>query len=1269
MTYVNYHTHSQYSNLVTPDVAITNRDRINRSVELGHNVAGGIEHGITGNVFEFYDICKEKGIKPLLGTEAYFVKDRIIDDGRETKDKDRTNAHIVLLAKNENGRKAINRILSEANRTGFYHKARVDFELLETLPENDVWVTTACIGGIWKYEDAEDIVVWLQRKFKDNFFLEVQCHHTMKQQTINEKILILAEEYSIAIIAGMDSHYINAKDAEKRDIFLASRGINYEDEFGWFLNFPSRKTAVDRFRNQGILTDEQIETALDNTLIFEQVEEYTSPIFDKTKIKLPTIYPNKTQEEKNEIFKKLIRNLWKEERDGVPKDKQEKYTKEIIFELNTVIDTGMADYFLLNYEIIKEAKKNGGQLTLTGRGSAASFYLSKLLGFTTIDRIKSPVKLFPERFMSKERILLTHSLPDVDFNCGNPKVFEEAQTKVMGAGHSARMITFQKSAVSRAWKDYARYSKMDFDEANLVSVKIREYEKALTYADTDEEKEAISVYDYLDYKYKDDYEASGEFIGMIQSLGSHPCAFLLMDFGRLDEEIGLMRTRGGELCVAIDGKTADKRLFLKNDILKVTVVEAIYNTFDRIGIPPIPADKLMEMCTGDEKTWGMYAKGITMGLNQVETESTSKKVSAYKPKNVSELSSFVAAIRPGFKSNYGKYSRREPFSYDVPAIDSLIQTEEFPYSYMLYQENSMSVLGYAGIPLSETNQVVKDIAKKNHAEVYKYESIFKPLLKEKLVKEESITEDESERVANMTWKIVEDSAFYQFNACVSGDTHIQKAGGRNRFDPSIEEMFLIMNDREYARKTGHLPLNSKYKYNGYGNALSMNEDGRVRKNKIVNIFFSGNRNVYEVKTKGGAKITCTMNHKFPTPSGKRTLSNLRVGDTLFISRTKVFEKGIPTLKEKIVSISFVSKQNVYDVEMKAPSHNFISSSGLVTSNSHSVCVGTDSLYSAWQKAHYPLEMYEAYLRIYDRDSKKDKILKMKSEAEKHFNISFPSFGWGQDNRNILLDRKSNSITMSLSTIKGFGSKVADSFWELHKTFDRETFLDLVIFASENKMFSKSKWESLVKINYFAPFGIGSKKLEKFLFEITSGKMRYSPKHKDKTKEKRIEGLKQIFDEMPEERYSYLELIENEISILGQVNTRFKKIHPYIVIVTGIDHSNPKYSPKINLYSLANGTSIQVKANKNFWKKNKLEERDIIVVFEMDKKEKSFPTGEKTDNGKPIFEKLEGTEEFWLTDFRRIGFNLEDLVGIGKNSTTWKSEITNKILKNRSRKDG
>ncbi len=762
--YVNYHCHSHYSNAITPDVVIRNEDRAKRVVELGMSVLSGIEHGWTGRVIEIYQLAKQYGIKPLFGTEAYFVTDR-------HDKKDKTNSHLIILAKNENGRKAINRILSEANVTGYYYKARVDFELLFSLPKNDVWLTSACLGGIWKYENHEEIFSQIISYFGENFFFEVQTHPVEQQKEINRKVLELSKKYGVKYMAGMDSHIIHPEQKKDRDEYLKSRGIVYEDESGWLVDFPSYEVAFSRFQEQDVLSDDEIEIALQNTNIFETVEKYHSVIFEKN-IKLPSLYKNESQEQRNKRLEDLVNEKWNTEKIKVPFSKWKLYEEEIKKELDVVWKTNIADYFLLDYEIIKHAKEIGGQLTLTGRGSAPSYYLCKLLGFTTIDRVSAEVKLFPERFISAERLLEAKSLPDIDLNCGNPEVFAQAQEDILGVGHSYKMIAFGKVKELKSWKMYSRQAGVDFEVANMVSSQIKEFEEALKYAD-EEEKEFIKIEDYLSIEHMELFNEGKKFLGLVDTLNPHPCAYGIFDDGDMREEFGIIKIKEN-ICVCLDGKWAEDYKMLKNDLLKVQVVELIYETYKKIGIEPHPLPELISLCNKDKKVWDVYSKGMTVSVNQFEKETTSKKGVRYSPKNISEISAFVAAIRPGFKSEYSHFESRGKFEYGVMSLDKILQTDEFPYSYMLYQENSMAVMGWSGIPMYQTYEIVKSIAKKRYEDVLKNKSLFIDGMKKRLLEVEKMSSKDAEDISKKTWQIIEDSAFYSFNAShsysVAGDS-------------------------------------------------------------------------------------------------------------------------------------------------------------------------------------------------------------------------------------------------------------------------------------------------------------------------------------------------------------------------------------------------------------------------------------------------------------------------------------------------------------------
>lgn len=430
----NYHRHSSYSNIYIADSSVENEDYAKRAVALGHKIISSVEHGWQGYYYEAYELAQKYNLKFIFGAEAYWVKNRF--------DNDDINCHIVILAKNEKGRRAINDILSEANITGYYKRPRLDMELLLKLPSDDVFVTTACIA-FWKYDDIKDIFMQLKTHFKNNIMIEIQYHNTPSQIALNKRLLQLTKETNTEMIVGLDSHYIYPEQSKERQALLQANGIKYEDEQGWYMDYPDDNTVLNRFIEQGVFTKEQIQRAMNNTdicLTFDDI------VLNKD-IKLPSIYPDKTQTERNQIYTKLIVKKLHQYIKDMPKEEQNKYIEGVKKEVSVYKKTKMVDYPLLDYEIVKRAIKKGGQITDTGRGSGVGFFTNTLCGFSKVDRFKSPIKLYPERFISESRILQTRSLPDLDINCSNPEIFAEAQdeilTEVYGStGHSYPMIAF-----------------------------------------------------------------------------------------------------------------------------------------------------------------------------------------------------------------------------------------------------------------------------------------------------------------------------------------------------------------------------------------------------------------------------------------------------------------------------------------------------------------------------------------------------------------------------------------------------------------------------------------------------------------------------------------------------------------------------------------------------------------------------------------------------------------------------------------------------------
>lgn len=491
----------------------------------------------------------------------------------------------------------------------------------------------------------------------------------------------------------------------------------------------------------------------------------------------------------------------------------------------------------------------------------------------------------------------------------------------------------------------------------------------------------------------------------------------------------------------------------------------MYKVFDRIGMEPPSVTELLEMCPPNDPAWDVYAKGATIGINQVEKTGTTARVAKYHPTNISELCAFVAAIRPGFASMYKTFESRQPFKYGVKSFDELIQTEEMPNSFVLYQEMEMAALHYAGIPMSECYTAIKNIAKKRVEKVLAYKDTFISGFANAIMRDEGKPEDAAKELAGELWTIIEDSSRYSFNACVSGDTIIRQWNSRME---TVEIMYNAMHDNAHY-------LHEVYARHGYGYGFSLAPMG-LYKNRIVDIRFAGVQRLYKVTLENGkgTYIKCTENHKFPTPHGIKELSELSVGDELYwmsnemVCQIKIDRIAPQALLKKITSIEDIGEAPTYDVEMAEPAHNFATETGIITSNSHSYCVSLDSLYGAWLKAHHPVEFYEVFINQMEEKGDKDRAQDAKREAEEYFGIKFLPYRYGQDNRAPIADVEKRVITKSLASVKGFGKTLARELYQCSKN-DFKYFVDVLSWLDERSI-KEAKVTPLIQIDYFQQFG-------------------------------------------------------------------------------------------------------------------------------------------------------------------------------------------------------
>lgn len=785
----NYHKHTTWSDLVQIDSTTSVEEFMRLSDKYGCKCYFSGEHGYPGEWLKMYDICKntldENTRKKMqlnnpiafrYSAEVYWVKDKdkifyekyTDKKGKEQvrEKKDNANCHMVLVARNYNAIRKLNYIISCAHVDGFYYKPRIDLKLLFELNKNDVYITSACIAG-WKYEDAEETWLKIWEHFGDSFFLEYQTHNSKEQKALNKKIYEMSQKYGIQTIIGLDTHYISKEDCIKRDNLLKRKGLHYEEEDGWYMDFPNGEETYRRMTDQAVLPSEEILYAMMNTHVF--INGCQDMTYD-TGFKIPILdeYKDYDYQKRADVLHKILEDKYEQE-------DEEHHTPDrkegMLYEFGEVKDSGTVDYFLDNSTLVDLAiSKYGGQLTTTSRGSASSYYSSKLLGFTTMDRFEAEVPIYPERFITKERILSSHQMPDIDFNVSSQEPFVKAARELFGKHGCYPLLAVGTLGEKSGFKLYAGIKGIEPSVANDISKAIDQYNEAIKQADDEEDKKDIHIEDYItDKEHLKIFNDSKSYQGIIEQAKVHACGFMLFNgnardkdvvgYGDIRYEIGLIRchseSTGKSTIVAnIEGGMLDSYGYVKDDFLIVDVVGIIYKLYHSIGREVPTVSELRKMVSGDELTWKMYSMGATCSLNQCEKASTTKKVMKYKPQNIKELAAFIAGIRPGFKSLINGFLDRIEYSNGEKAIDELLKD---CFHYMLYQEAVMKIFSWLGIPMKDSYDTIKKISKKK--------------LKGEALKhvEDTLKQHWSENIGNLdnfdpVYKVIKDSARYSFNA-------------------------------------------------------------------------------------------------------------------------------------------------------------------------------------------------------------------------------------------------------------------------------------------------------------------------------------------------------------------------------------------------------------------------------------------------------------------------------------------------------------------------
>lgn len=504
-----------------------------------------------------------------------------------------------------------------------------------------------------------------------------------------------------------------------------------------------------------------------------------------------------------------------------------------------------------------------------------------------------------------------------------------------------------------------------------------------------------------------------------RSAGIHASAVIIVPSEVKQQEVECfdllpIRKMGDLLASEISGYDIDAIGILKCDILGIQELTRLSDTLKLVEKEYGAHYTILQIASqylNDPRVFEVLRAGNTQGVFQLGNDGMTKYVKRMRPDNINDLIASVALYRPGpldsgTAENYVQAKRGE---YEPTYLWGTQEILKETFGGMVYQEQlSMVAQKVGSLSLGDGVNLVKALSKKKLEKVRKFKDKFFEGAKANGCPKEA---------ADKIWSDIEDAAKYSFNKCISGKECIMRTNKCQAV--SIEEMYKTVHDCAWAKAHNKMPLRSRYLRLGYGIAWSLCSDGKLRKNKIVDIRYEGKRPLYRITLENGKTLDVTENHKHPTLTGTKRTDELLPGVDMmycYLDRVKMGESGIDTELSKVVSIEYIGDEDVYDVEMMGPLHTFVSGNGVVTCNSHATAYGLTAYVGAWLKVHYPTPFYTVVLRDQDEDKMGVLLNEIRSVGGTEIvkpNINVSGF-------NFVADYKNNQIYWSLGRIKQLG---------------------------------------------------------------------------------------------------------------------------------------------------------------------------------------------------------------------------------------------------------
>jgi len=690
--YSSLHNHTEYSLL---DAYGTPEEMLKRAKEIGLKAYAITEHGNQYS-WVYFDKLKEKypEIKIIYGVELYEVFDTSVKDNTDKR------FHLIALARNEQGRIALNKIITKSNLENFYYKPRVQISNIAPYAK-DLIITSACLASKIAREDDYQLCAKYIRDYKSVFpffFLEMQSHNTTDQKEYNQKILQLSKDTNTPYIITTDSHA-----ATKEDLYYQARHVQIAHD---------SETMSESYEDCYLQSEEEIHNIMDSQIGYKAVykglattneiadycEEVKMPFQDA---QLPT-YPLPDGFKSNyDYLKYLIERGWAERAiNNLSAEEQKIYRDRVDYELNIIHSMNFDGYFLIVADFIGYAKNHGVKIG-AGRGSCSGSLVCFLIGITNLNPIK--YNLIFERFLNPERI----SMPDTDTDVSDRATVINYLIDKYGENRVCQIINFSYITPTVAIKDVGKVLGFKFNEMDKLS-------KKFSYDTFDECIEHNREFVDNHPEYTELFSIAKKLSGRIKTVSAHAGGVGIVDTAITDYMAMKLGTKD-EHVISVDKRVIEEIGIIKFDILGVQTLSMVQEIQEDLGLSDWDLDINNPKFENDTTPFELLKTTKTNGVFQVESAGMKDLLGRLQANNMEELSAVLALYRPDSMPALEEFIACKHDNSLVHYIhDDMKPILESTYGCMIYQEQLLDIVRtFGGRSYGGADLFRKAIGKKN----------------------------------------------------------------------------------------------------------------------------------------------------------------------------------------------------------------------------------------------------------------------------------------------------------------------------------------------------------------------------------------------------------------------------------------------------------------------------------------------------------------------------------------------------------------------------